>query len=275
MVLFEIHGYILYVEIPWKIRRLFFEVKQHSLSVIRTVYVSLFGEERCLCCGRPSGAVPVCRQCISAELMEFIPQRELRCSVCGKMLVSEQSRCMACRESPVLLHTDGVLPLYPYRLWRKELLFEWKMQDKRALTPVFSAALFKAVEQLWGNSAGSPVVVPVPPRPGKIWNRGWDQIDDVCQFLDRRYGCTVLHLLERMTVKQQKKLDRAQRLEMKGKSYVMRPFYQKCLQKRGFPEQVILLDDVMTTGVTLESCASLLKDAGAAKVFVLTLFIVD
>ena len=41
------------------------------------------------------------------------------------------------------------------------------------------------------------------------------------------------------------------------------------------PETVILLDDVMTTGSTLEACAFELKKAGTKNVIALTLFIVD
>ena len=41
------------------------------------------------------------------------------------------------------------------------------------------------------------------------------------------------------------------------------------------PEKVILVDDVFTTGSTLEACCQALKSAGVKKVFCVTLFIVD
>lgn len=272
---FEIHGYIFSMGIPWKFKHTYFEAQQFVLTAVRQLFVHLFGGERCLCCGRESGIVPLCKECIGNFIMNTVSPGTVRCSVCGKILVSEQNKCMACREKPVLLHADASVPLYPYRLWRKELLFEWKMQDKRALSPIFAAAVYKAMCLTAGEKDEKPVVIPVPPRPGKIWNRGWDQIDELCRFLELRYGCTILRLLERTTVVQQKKLDRAQRLEMKGKSYVLNAAGRQMTGRKWAQNGVFLLDDVMTTGVTLESCAALLKEAGASKVTVLTLFIVD
>lgn len=259
-----------------KIRHCLFETRQRMLLLVRELYAVVFGGEKCLSCGAPSGVVPICRSCREKYLFSFIPPVSSggkRCSVCGKVLVSEREKCMDCRNGSILVHTDEVFPLYQYRLWRKNLLFVWKMENKRALSPVFAKALYDALCALCG--AEQPVVVPVPPRPGKIKVRGWDQIDDVCMFLKYRYGVTVLPLLQRTTIQQQKKLDRGQRLEMKGRSYVLRRHTAAWRGEHPLPGKVVLLDDVLTTGVTIESCAALLKEAGIAKVAVLALFIVD
>lgn len=255
---------------------MYFEARQRLLLFVRELYAAVFGGETCLSCGAPSGVVPICKSCMEKNLFSFMPPASSggkRCSVCGKMLVSERGKCMDCREGSILVHTDEVFPLYQYRLWRKNLLFVWKIENRRTLSPVFAKVLYDALVALCGSE--QPVVVPVPPRPGKIRARGWDQIDDVCMFLKYRYGVSILPLLQRTTVQQQKKLDRGQRLEMKGKSYVLRSHTPSWRKDHPLPGKVVLLDDVLTTGVTIESCAALLKEAGIAKVDVLTLFIVD
>ena len=89
------------------------------------------------------------------------------------------------------------------------------------------------------------------------------------EFLEFKYEYDVERIMERRTSVQQKTLDRNERLETIGKSY----FVKKGVKK--IPEIVCLIDDVMTTGATLESCAEKLKEAGAKKVFAVTLFSVD
>ena len=138
----------------------------------------------------------------------------------------------------------------------------------------FAGLLSQALKKLKAD-----IIVPVPPRKGKIKEKGWDQIDELCSLLEYKYGYRVLKLLERHTKVQQKKLDREGRLQQIGKAYFCVP--EQVLKQRlkpyggVFPEAVVLLDDVCTTGSTLESCAQILKEVGIKKITGITLFSVD
>ena len=89
----------------------------------------------------------------------------------------------------------------------------------------------------------------------------------------------MLRILERKTTGQQKKLSRTQRLESIKTAYslcssqvlirALKPFSGR------LPESVCLIDDVCTTGSTLESCAEILKKEGVKTVNAVTLFTVD
>ena len=187
-----------------------------------------------------------------------------RCKCCGKELVSEKNTCLRCRTNPVLKSTDKVIPLFSYRLWNKELMFRWKMQGERTFSAVFARLIS---EVLIKN--GEKVIVPVPPRKGKIRKNGWDQIDELCTFLEKRYGFKVYRLLQRNSREQQKKLNRTERLESIKSSYSLKPYCGE------LPEHVCIIDDVLTTGATLESCAEILKAGGVKTVNAVTLFTVD
>jgi len=182
---------------------------------------------------------------------------------------------MRCRRERLLVHTDAVFPLYSYRLWNSVLLFRWKIQGFRALSPFFAARTASALKTL----PKACVVVPVPPRPGKIRKKGWDQIEELCRFLEYRYGYDVCRILERRTKGEQKKLGRGARLESIGKIYALKSekAFKRELKRFGgkVPKNLCIVDDLFTTGVTLESCAAVLKSAGAEKVFAVTLFIAD
>jgi predicted amidophosphoribosyltransferase len=67
---------------------------------------------------------------------------------------------------------------------------------------------------------------------------------------------------------QQKKLDMAGRLENAKQAFYLSPKYKK----RQVPENIVLLDDVRTTGTTLETCSAVLKQAGAREVRAVVLF---
>lgn len=245
------------------------------MNFFRHVEVFFLGGEECLCCGKNSGIIPVCKICLQKL---FVADGDRRCSVCGKTLVSEIELCSSCRSQKILFSVDSSFSLFSYRLWKKKLLFAWKTEEKRVLSSVFASFAFKKIAEIskfWNSKGLILPVVPVPPRPGKIRQKGWDQIDELCFYLRNLYGIETLPFLRRLTRFQQKKLNRLHRLEQIKNAFVLRP--QKEIQKllKSLPETVILLDDVMTTGSTLEACAFELKKAGIKNVIALTLFIVD
>lgn len=233
-----------------------------------------FGRGQCCACGTFTARGVLCRSCTEEKLYGAAREaaRSPRCDVCGKMLLGEEKTCMSCRTGRILLSTYKSVPVLPYRIWLKTLLFEWKMNGQRSLSPVFARLCDIAIRS---HFSGSFAIVPVPPRPGKIKRLGWDQIDELSEMLRRTYRYRVLKLLERTTGLQQKKLSRTGRLESKGRGYAVSRLCLRLSAEGALPSHVILIDDVLTTGVTAESCARLLKDAGVSKVAVLTLFIVD
>lgn len=247
-----------------------FILAQKVLYFFRKVFSFCFGRETCVACGRETLVLPLCKSCLKKHFMKV--DFNFRCSVCGKPLVSEEKICMACRETPVICNCDRVLSLHTYRLWKKNLLFQWKICEKRVLSPVFAKLIdFVLKNQFNGQSF---TLVPVPPRSGKKKLKGWDQIEELCSILKNCYGYKVLNILERLNVCEQKKLDRRERLETKGKAYGISKKWL-CIPQNKIPDFCIIVDDVLTTGITVENCACCLKNFGVKRVEALTLFIVD
>lgn len=90
-------------------------------------------------------------------------------------------------------------------------------------------------------------------------------MEDIARYLGLRMGMKVSRCLVRSVSGEQKKLGRAGRkLNLKGKLFL----------KRGIipPEKILLIDDLMTTGSTLDACAEALKCGGSKTVYGLTLF---
>ncbi len=249
-----------------------FSLALKSFFFVRRVLSLCSSSQNCIVCGGKTDGSSVCKNC---RKIFFKADFSSRCRKCGKELISEVDFCTSCKTSPVISSCDGVFPLLSYRLWRKNILFSWKIEEKRELSPFLSYVVFQALTSLEKKFGCSFCVVPVPPRPGKIREKGWDQIDELCMFLEKYWSVRVLKILRRLSKVQQKKLDRFQRLEAIYSSYDLKS--RKIIKKiaGAIPEKVILLDDVLTTGSTVEACASLLKKLGVKKVYVLTLFVVD
>ncbi|MCQ2582430.1 MAG: hypothetical protein MJ160_00845 [Treponema sp.] len=251
-----------------------FLFKSYVKHLLRFVFALISSGNDCIVCGNKTYVYPVCKKCINQrfDIKKLLSVR--RCSICGKEILTESDICLKCKETPVIKSLNKVVPILSYRLWNRNLLFLWKILSIRSLSGLLAKFMSRALNEL-----GIKYIIPVPPRPGKIAENGWDQIDELCKYLEYKYGFTVLHLLERRNVIQQKKLDRQNRLKTIGSSYVLvsEEKLKKEIKKiKGeFPLVFALIDDVSTTGATLESCAQSLKQLNLGEVVGVTIFNVD
>ena len=109
-------------------------------------------------------------------------------------------------------------------------------------------------------------VVPVPLHPLRRWRRGFNQADDIARCL----GLPVIRPIRRARqTRPQMELPRSVRLRaVRGAFRLVRRHAGRGPSAiRG--RTLLLLDDVITTGATVEACAALLREAGAADVRVL------
>ncbi len=209
-----------------------------------------------LCCG-PLLDGAECRAGLCADCASrLIPESCARCPRCGKPLISERDLCGECRGRPAPAF-DAAKALFRYGGPARALLVSYKFGTGRAAS-AFLAGLFR--EEVLAMAAEAPIVVPVPPRPGKLKRNGWDQVERLARDLERS-GVAVERCLRRLPSRSQKELDRRGRAtNLVGKMVCV----------AGPPRVALLLDDVITTGATLDACARALKESGSEKVYALT-----
>jgi competence protein ComFC len=212
---------------------------------------------RCVVCGDTLGLgsirEPLCRSCARA----IAPMAGERCGGCGTVLVSERGRCMRCRDREWAF--DLALPLFEYRGAFRSLLKAYKFQDRRSLAPLLADFLDREIGERWPDRA----IIPVPPRPGKAREKGWDQVEELACALSRR-GRDLRRVLERLPSQQQKRLGLEARSENARSSY-------RLLPGAAVPSRLVLIDDVITTGATVDACARALRAGGARQIAVLAL----
>lgn len=258
-------------------------------SIITEAMCVISGGAQCVVCGNRCGALSICKNCqarlISDMSKAVTPDAFCRCAVCGKVLISEKNVCMHCRDegTRVLHSTARVLPISSYRLMMRNLLILWKEEGQKALTPFFAERIIDALDALEDT-----IIVPVPPRRGKLRIKGWDQIDSLCKYIGhtKQKGSKgqakfkVLKLLYRTNNIEQKSRTSQERLSMIGSNTYMAKEgkeLSRVLRSVGnaMPQKVCLIDDVMTTGATIECCAAALQKAGVKQVDAVTLFIAN
>jgi ComF family protein len=142
------------------------------------------------------------------------------------------------------------------------VLHAFKYDGRRSLAPTL-AALLRA--QAGDLLATADVVVPVPLHGARRRARGFNQAQDLARAL----GPPIVRALRRprATAAQTALTARARRANVRGAFALAKRMPAGAIAGR----IVVLVDDVVTTGATLEACAAVLRQAGAAEVRAVTI----
>ena len=222
-----------------------------------------------LCGGRLADAAEswygLCADC-RAGLEPGLCDPFAACARCGRPLVSERGLCLSCRkaEDGDLGLRDKTVALFPYTGRFRKLLYAYKFGKNLALGNFFAEKTLGLLGSgaLPAEALSRAVAVPVPPRRDRMRKTGWDQIGYLARILEAE-GLPVSRCLRRLPSESQKGLGRESRMaNLKG----------RIVSARRPPETAVVVDDVMTTGATLDACAVALREGGAKTVFGLCLF---
>jgi ComF family protein len=190
------------------------------------------------------------------------------CHVCGfpfEFDAGEGTLCAACQQR--LPAFDRVRSLMRYDDASRDPLLAFKRADRLDLVPAFARWALAAGRDLAGEA---DVIVPVPLHRWRLWQRRFNQSALIARALGRIAGKPVscLALVRTRATPSQGDMPSAaaRRRNVQGAFRVSPEHTDELCGKC-----VLLIDDVFTTGSTIEACARALKRAGAARVLVLTL----
>lgn len=220
---------------------------------------------QCHCCETllEEGQTGICPTCLS-KMRWIEPPFCTRCGVPFLSREGENHLCGGCLTRKRYFTMARAIGTYEGSL--REILHRWKYEEKTYLTSFFGEKLEEGFYRYWSRRSFD-LMIPVPLHSKRLKERGFNQALLLVKELNRR---TQMPYAKRIL---QKRIPTLPQVLLNGEARetgVRGSFHiQGAEEVRG--KRILLVDDVYTTGATVNECSRVLLKAGAQQVDVLTL----
>lgn len=225
------------------------------LTKFKGAALDLLFPQKCIGCGKEGKLI-----CISCQksLPRIIPPV---CPKCGK----SQPSAIACPACTIWKSSiDGIRSPFKFDGLMREAVHQFKYKNLRALSQTLG---FLLADYFVNYPLPAEVIVPVPLHPKRLKERGYNQSGLLAQELGRIVNLPVQN---NYLVRKKFVLPQAKTKSLEERRHnVMQAF--SCVNPEIKDKKVLLIDDVSTSGATLDDCAAALKSAGAISVWALAL----
>ena len=197
-----------------------------------------------------------------------------RCPNCREIVEERYQLCAACEEKILrvdfydrkLVPLDKVLRVTKYRDGSRELLHKLKFDNNLNVVPPMKKILDDVSnrEEILNLLSGVDFAVPVPLHQERFKERGFNQTEKIFgDWLAKKNLPLRNFLIRTQPTPKLYKLGRAEREKILNGVFAA----AEKINLRG--KNILIVDDIFTTGTTCKECAKVLKSLGAEKIFVL------
>lgn len=216
---------------------------------------------RCpVCHGIRKGKGNICPDC--RKKLHYIT--EPKCKKCGKQLENaEQEYCCDCLRFPHAFDRGGAV--FTYDDIMRSSISMFKYHNRREYAGFYAAEMYRHDRYLIERLAPD-VILPVPVHWKKKRKRGFNQAELVAKELGKLTGISVdtKYLVRKEATTPQKELTRIQRKQNLKEAFELRA-------KRKCYERVLLIDDIYTTGATMDAISEILRENQTKIIYFLTI----
>lgn len=189
------------------------------------------------------------------------------CRACGlpfEYSVGEGALCGRCMETPPAF--TRAISVFRYDDKSRPQILAFKFHDRTQLAPLFGGWLTRTGADF---ARMCDVIIPVPLHYRRLLARRYNQASLLARILAEKVGKPMLP----DTLRRKRATSAQSGLSQKAREDNMRGAFMLPKEKRADVKgkTVLLVDDVMTTGATMNACARVLRDAGAKDIYALTL----
>ena len=197
------------------------------------------------------------------------------CAFCNK--IQKESLCKKCEEKIKKYKKDIVIrsknnyfeeliSIFKYEGLIREKIIQYKFQDKSYIYNTFAKIILKN-EKVCGLLKKYDIIIPVPIHRKRKLQRGYNQTQLIAKEIAKNID---IKLCDDVLVKSKNTIAQSKLNKNKRKQNIKNAFKVLNLEKiQG--KNILLFDDIFTTGSTVNECSKTLKKAGAKTVGVLTI----
>ena len=232
------------------------------------ILINLVLPPRCIKCGKIlSHNNGLCSDCFNK--IQFIS--EPYCACCGRPFLNESGLTLGkkqlCAQCLKQKHHLFVMQrsAFIYNDESKDLILDFKFKDKTSSAETLANLLFAAGRDIWKEKPDLLLLVPI--HQLRLLQRRYNQSALLVKYLSEKSNVSAdyFSLIRHQNTIPQVQLSREGRRRNLKKAFSV----NNCQNLAG--KNVVLIDDVETTGSTLGKCAKVLKTAGVNKIYALTL----
>ncbi|MBQ7497095.1 MAG: ComF family protein [Selenomonas sp.] len=201
-----------------------------------------------------------------------------RCPMCGRYVAERSGWCPSCLQKALTVRTLALPPGSPfeeiwalsfYKEYLQKLIKDLKYRRKMSTLPYIKSLLQGSEQELAWLVGSDFWAVPVPLFADKEKARGFNQTEKIFgEWLQEKGISTVRGLIRNRETMAMYGLSPAEREENLRGAF-------SAVEEAGVPlvqgRKILLLDDIFTTGSTMEACGRILKEAGAERIVGLVL----
>ncbi|MCR5202910.1 MAG: ComF family protein [Lachnospiraceae bacterium] len=236
------------------------------MGLIRDVYRTvedIFYPARCPICDgvRPVGERGFCEKCKDKPRIIYEPY----CMKCGRETDAGEEYCEECRGKDFNFERGRALCLYDTNM--RHSVSNFKYHKRQEYASSYAKLMYEELGDFMARINPS-FLVPIPIHRSRYYKRGYNQAELLARELSLLTGIPWDNLLIRVkNTTRQKELDKEERRSNLREAFSINP--EKNINS-GI-DRIMLVDDIYTTGSTLDECAFILKKAGVKEVYFVTL----
>lgn len=224
-------------------------------------FVNLLYPCRCPCCRKIVNNDSFCDKCWKKLIFIEKPT----CSICGEPLDIKTNYDLLCANCVNKKHYfNKVMSIFIYNSTVAKSIYRLKFNEKVFLSKFFSNFMIKIIKDF-----DIDYITAVPMHKSRLKERGYNQSLLLARDISNKISINVLEdlILKIKNTSPQTKLSIKKRRTNLRSVFKINENYKNCIKGKN----ILIVDDVFTTGTTVDECAKVLKMNGVCRVYVITI----